>query len=119
MRSMGIDDRLGHLVPPGRLRRPALEAGLAASIEQMGRGRRTSPTRYVVAMHPADLAWLDPTLPDLLERSLSQRAPITIEFRSDPALEQGCPQFWAGIAGQDLLLLVTADVNAPSPVPAT
>lgn len=79
------------------------------------------PTRYVVAMHPADLAWLDPTLPDVLAREM-QRHPertgapeigeLSVEFEADKRLEQGRPRFWAGFAGDDLLVLANVDVAA-------
>ncbi len=115
MRSKCTNDHLGHLVPPGRVRRPHLEHGLTTAMRRL-RTNRTVPTRYVVSMHPSDLAWLDPYLPELLARSLARTLAkpreITVEFEPDADLEPGRPRFWAGFAGDDLLVLSNADVKA-------
>ena len=112
MRSMHTSDHLGHLIPAGRLRRPHLEQGLRSAMNK--RRAAETPSRFVVAMHPADLAWLDPTLPDLLARSLQAAAgaprSLVVEFEAKASLSQGCPQFWAGFAGDDLLVLAESIV---------
>lgn len=122
-----MGDHLGHLVPPGRLRRPHLEQGLLAALEHgrftAGIGVPSAPTRYVVSMHPADRAWLDPELQDILARVLERHAErvgllvvggVQVEFETRPELEQGRPQFWAGFVEDDLLVL--ADANAAAEV---
>jgi hypothetical protein len=93
---MRVDDHLGHLVPPGRVRRPQLEQGLRLALE-----RSPAATRLVVTLNPSDRAWLDPYLEDDLARAL--RAHVSIEFEANDAVPPGVPQFWAGTG--DVLVL--------------
>lgn len=123
MRTIRLDDPLGHLVPPGTLGLSDIESGLIAAMDQhcytAGIGLPSVPTRYVVRMNPADRAWLDPTTEDVLARALTRHAEaagvlllgdLEIEFRADPQAQLGRPSFWAGYTEGDLLVL--ADPNA-------
>lgn len=127
MRSMRLDDPLGHLVPPGSLRPSDLLADLVEVMERhrflAGIGVPSVPTRYAVRMNPADRAWLDPTTEDELARALTAHAErmgalvvgaIEVELRSDPGAALGRPSYWAGFAEDDLLVL--ADPSAATDV---
>lgn len=111
-------DALGHLIPPGRLRPSSIEQLAAEAMSarrfSAGIGVPSVPTRYVIAMHPADRAWLSPWTEDEIARTLEHRAeeagmlllgPVEVEFRIDATLPIGEPRVWCGFAGEDLLVL--------------
>lgn len=118
MRGIRLDDHLGHLIPPGRLARATIESGLISAMEQhrflAGHGIPSTPTSYVVTMHPADRAWLSPDTEDEVTRALTRHAErarllivgeIAVRFEADATIAQGKPAFWAGFAEHDLLVL--------------
>lgn len=120
MRPMQLDDPLGHLVPPGLLTSEAIERLLIRAMDQRrfsgGHGVPSVPTRYVMTMHPADRAWLDPRTEDRMARVLARRAEqtgqliigrIQVEFRAEDGLALGKPRTWVGFAEDDLLVLAS------------
>jgi len=126
---MRSDDHLGHLVPPGEMTTADLERALVEAMDRSrfaaGLGIPSIPTRYVVRLHPADRAWLDPSTEDALARALGRHAEaaghlivgdleVEIEAHFGTALRR--PSVWAGFAETDLLVLASpraaADVFA-------
>lgn len=117
-RIIGLDDRLGHLIPGSALTLDRLERTLVQASAQhrylAGHGVPSIPTRYVVRMSPADRAWLGPNSEDLLARAVESHADrsgalvvgtVDVAFKSDPMIHPGRPQVWAGFAEDDLLVL--------------
>lgn len=112
------DDLLGYLIPPGSVRASDIERGLLGAMEQRrfvaGLGVPSVPTRYVVGLHPADRAWLDPCLEEDLAGRLARRAEqagylilgdIEVELEPDGDVAMGRPRYWAGFSGGDLMVL--------------
>lgn len=119
---MRANDPLGYLIPPARLHPSLIEHSLASAMDQKrytsGIGVPSAPTRYVVAMNPADRAAQPPGTEDRLARALERRAdadgmlilgPVEVEFSCEPDLQLGRPRVWCGYAGENLLVLAGAD----------
>jgi hypothetical protein len=126
---MRFHDHLGHLVPPSEVTEADLEHALVEAMDRSrfaaGLGIPSVPTRYVVRLHPADRAWLEPSTEDILARALARHAEdagylivgdleIELEAHFGTALRR--PTVWAGFAETDLLVLASpraaADVFA-------
>jgi len=124
MRANELKDGLGHLIPPGQLQPSSIEQLAAEAMSarrfSAGIGVPSVPTRYVVAMHPADRAWLSPWTEDQIARALERRADeagmlllgrVEVEFRIDDTQPIGQARVWCGFAGEDLLVLASPEAS--------
>lgn len=117
-RAIRPDDQLGHLVPPGQLLPSDVLAAVTAAIEphryRSGLGVPSTPSRFVVRMHPADRAWLPAGFEAQVREAATAHADragllvldgIDVRFETDSACEMGTVAIRAGYAERDLLVL--------------
>ena len=130
-----LDDRLGHLVPPGQLVPADLESALVAAIDShryaSGLGVPSVPTRFTLRLHPADRAWLPPDAARTAAEAATAHADriglllldgITVRFETDLACDMGTVSVHAGYSERDLVVLndpaAAATAFAADPDPA-